>query len=159
MKKLVLYSAMLLSLLGCKPTVRVIHHDEDMAADRALEFAETAFVQQDYEKAYRLLTKEGKLTFQKFRNVIGQMHTNSFPTTIKAVEYEPMPGQKAMSIFLYGESAGEKFYYRFVMQGTKKANYNVFAFYRRDGPYPQAKLRWPLKRVIPAKEPETHEQE
>lgn len=159
MKKLVLYSLMLLSILGCKPKIRIIHHDEDMAADRALEFAEVGFVQQDYTKAYFLLAENGKMPFQKFSNVIGQIHPNGFPTAIKAIEYEPMPGQEAMNIFLYGEDSGEKFYYRVVMQGTKEADYKVFAFYRGNGPYPPSKLRQPLKiGGQPTKELEMDEQ-
>ncbi len=153
MKKLVLYSVVLLSIFGCKPKIKVIHHDENMAANSALEFAKVAFVQQDYTKAYYLLSQNGKMPFQKFNNVIREIHPNGFPTTVKTTEYEPMPGQEAMSIFLYGERTDEKFYYRVVMQGTKKTNYKVFAFYQGNGPYPQSKLRKSLKAVVPAKEP------
>lgn len=145
MKKIVLYSAIGLFFISCKPKISIIYHDEDMAADRALEFAQVAFVQKDYAKAYLLLSRDAKTPFRKFESVIGEIHPNRFPNVIRAVEFEPMPGQKAMNIFLYGENAGEEFYYRVVMEGTKETDYRVFDFYRGNGPYPPSKLRRGLK--------------
>jgi hypothetical protein len=68
-----------------------------------------------------------------------------YPISLTAEEFEPMPGQKGMNIFLYGENESEKFFYRLTMEGTTGMGYEVSGIYRGSGPYPPSKSRQRLK--------------
>lgn len=71
------------------------------------------------------------------------MHPKTFPSRVSATEYEPMPGQKSMLIYLQGSGSGEEFYYRLVMAGDASSGYRVSGLYRGSQPYPPSK-RHPL---------------
>jgi hypothetical protein len=64
---------------------------------------------------------------------------------LMATDFEPMPGQTAMSIYLTGKNDNEDFYYRLVMQGTTQTGYTVSGFYRGSTAYPASKLRQTLR--------------
>jgi len=131
----------------------IIAHDEDMAAKKALEFAKLAFISHDAQSSYPLVSDEtrGTLPADKFAEVLGKLHPTGYPTTITATQFEPVPGQKSLSIILLGENASEKFFYRLVMVGTAPAGYTVGGLFRSNRAYegsPQihgAKLLQPLK--------------
>jgi hypothetical protein len=138
----------MLTLVGCgSPSVSVLTHDEDQAAVGAEEFAKVAFVQHDYQKAYSYLWDETKkhLSLEQVTEIIKTTHTSGYPSQVFAAEFEPMPGQTAMNIFLRGKNEKEEFFYRLVMEGTKEKGYKVSGFYRGSGPYPPSKLRMALK--------------
>jgi hypothetical protein len=139
---------MLAQLLGYPPRISVIHHSEERAAQKAAQFAEVVFVRQDYERAYTLLSEElrEKVPFEKFKGLILQGHVEGFPTVVKATDFEPLPGRKAMGVFLDGANSGLRFYYRLIMQGTKATDYQVSDFQVSKEPYPRSSLTRPLKR-------------
>jgi hypothetical protein len=150
MKKFVLYSAIVLLVIGCKPKTKVGRDERNMAFDGALDFAEVAFFQQNYRKAYLLVSEDCEKTFEEFSSSIDKLHPRGFPTAVRAMEYEPIPGQGKFDIFLNGRNyAGEEFYYRLVMQGTCETNYKVFFLERSAGPYPPSKLRQRLITIAP----------
>src|SRR5262245_16388457 len=132
-----LVAVMLLSssLSSC---VRVIEHKQANAARAAERFSETAFGKQNYAAAHGLLTPAGQegIPLEKLTKDIAKMHPAAFPKTVKAVEYEPMPGQTAMQIFLRGTADDEEFYYRLVMVGDKHSGYQVSEYWRGSGPHP-----------------------
>jgi hypothetical protein len=88
------------------------------------------------------------ISLEEFTAVVANMHPTGMPSRIEASEFEPVPGQEAMNIFLVGESAGEPFYYRFGMRGTVAKGYRVSGLFRGNGPYPASPLRQglPVKR-------------
>ena len=133
--------------LSCLPTVQLFHHAPEMAATKAEEFAQIAFVQMNHELAYVLLAPATKESFTREQMVeaLAQMHPKRLPIEPKAVEYEPILGQAAMSIYLNGHRDDEEFYYRLVMHGTTDTGYQVGGFFRGSGPYPPSKLRKLLK--------------
>ena len=149
MKKLVLYSAMVLLVIGCRDKTKVGRDERNTAFDIALNFAEAAFFQRDYGKAYLLVSEDCNATFEEFSSGIEKIHPKGFPTAVRATEYEPVPGEEKIKIFLHGRGDDEEFYYRFVMQGTKERNYKVFSLERADGPYPPSELRERLKTILP----------
>ena len=150
MKKLVLYSAMVLLVIGCKPKTKAVGRDErNMAFNCALNFAEVAFFQQNYRKAYLLISEDCKKTFEEFCSGIDNLHPKGFPIAVRATEYEPIPGQEKINIFLYGKNSDEEFYYRLVMQGACETSYKVFFLERAPGPYPPSKLRERLITIVP----------
>ena len=127
--------ALIMGLMGCRGS---IDHDETTAAKSAFEFARVAFVKRDIENGYALLSDSAKryVSLEKFKEVLSRLHPKAFPTSVTASEYEPVPGEKAMHIYLTGENSGERFYYRLTMEGAATTGYRVVRFYRGDGPYP-----------------------
>lgn len=145
-KKILLFLFLFLVLFssGC---IRVLHHDEQKAAIEAEKFAEVAFVQQDFKQAYNTISDELKkyISLDEFTSTIEKMHPDGYPLNVSAVEYEPVPGQQAMNIFLCGQDEqGDYYYYRFVMQGTADKGYEVNGCFRGNGPYPNSSMRQPL---------------
>ena len=140
---------MALLVIGCKGKTKVGRDERNMAFDRALDFAEVVFFQRDYKKAYLLVSEDCKARFEEFSSGIEKLHPKGFPVTVRATEYEAVPGEEKIKIFLYGRSDDEEFYYRFVMEGTKEADYKVFSLGRADSPYPPSELRERLKTIYP----------
>jgi hypothetical protein len=145
MKRNIFAILIFMFLISC--TATIISHDEDMAAKSAIEFAKVAIVQHDIPKGYAMLSDNFKktITIDKYAQVISQIHPSLYPLSLTAEEFEPIPGQKGMNIFLYGENGSEKFYYRLVMEGTAETGYRVLGIYRGNGPAPPSKLRQKLK--------------
>jgi hypothetical protein len=130
-----------LAIAAC--SIGVIDHDPSIAAARAVEFADLAFVQGAAERSHDLLTDDTKKTTSvaAFGEVLQRMHPKTRPPSVRATEFEPVPGQKMISIFLRGENGDELFFYRLVMSGTASAGYRVAGLFRGSGPYPESKLR------------------
>lgn len=115
----------ILGLLGCAGKAE---HDEALAAKRAVEFAETVFVQNDIEKGYRLLSDglRRHVPIAKFKETVTRMHPKGYPTSVTAREFEPMPGgEKAIYIFLTGDGSGESFDYKLTLEGSPATDYRV----------------------------------
>jgi hypothetical protein len=122
------------AFIGCMEKIR---HDEVSARKKAEEFARVVFVKQDFENGYGLLADGTKryVSLEQFKTVLTKLHPKAFPRTVTALEYEPMPGEKAIYIFLSGENSGEHFYYRLTMEGTATTGYKVLRFDRASQPY------------------------
>jgi hypothetical protein len=123
--------------------VNVIVHDQNSAAKAATEFARTAFVDRDFTKAHGLLASRSKtyIPLDKLSETITRMHPKSFPSHVTATEYEPMPGQRGMTIYVKGEGEGEEFFYRLVMDGDSTSGYQVTGLFRGNGPNPSTNKR------------------
>ena len=142
--------ALVIGLMGCKGS---IDHDETTAAKSAAKFAQVAFVKRDFENGYALLADSGKryVSHEKFQETISRLHPKAFPVSVTASEYEPMPGEKAIHIYLAGENSAERFYYRLTMEGAAGTGYKVARFYRGSEPYPGSGSRQKLKEPLTAK--------
>jgi len=136
-------SLLCIALAAITACVSVISHNEDMAAIKAVEFAKVAFVDHQVNKAHGLLSPETQknIPVEKLIEILTQMHLSSYPLTVTATDFEPIPGQRSMNILLYGENGGEKFYYRLVMSGVIETDYQVGGFYRGNRPYPGSSLK------------------
>jgi hypothetical protein len=64
------------------------------------------------------------------------MHFGGQPRAVKAIEYEGVPGQAAIRIFLEGDADSAKFNYELYMVGTAAEGYRVGGFYRLTKPSP-----------------------
>lgn len=136
------------SFLACcilSSCVRVIEHNQTAAASAAEHFATTAFIKKDYPTAHGLLSPASResIPLEKLAEQVDKMHPTVFPAEVKAIEYEPMPGQTAMQIYLKGSAEKEEFYYRLVMSGDRHSGYQVSGLWRGSGPYPPS-ARKPL---------------
>jgi hypothetical protein len=135
-----------LLLMACSiATACVIRHDEDAAAKKALEFVKVAFIGHDVKASYPLLHKElqKKLSAEKYEEFITKMHPGGYPTTITATHYEPVLGQKGITIGLVGENSVDKFYYRLIMHGTASKGYITGGIYRMSAPFSGYKVEGP----------------
>jgi hypothetical protein len=122
-------------------------HDAVSAGKKAEEFARVTFVRGEFENGYALLADGTKryVSLGQFKAVVSKLHPNAFPKTVTASEFEPMPGEKAIYIFLAGENAGARFYYRLTMEGTATTGYKVLRFDRSNAPPAPSQDRQKLK--------------
>lgn len=127
--------------------VQMISHNQDVAASSAVKFLNLALIDKNFVEASEKLA-QGSRNAQSVKEVEAmatRLHPNDGPTIIKAVEYEPIPSQKAMRIFLVGENKeGTNYFYMVVMQGTVEEGYGPSEVHRNDGPFPPSSTRKPL---------------
>jgi hypothetical protein len=123
-RNLLIIGLLTLVLASCAGSVK---HDETLAARRAIEFAQLVFINKNFAKGYELLSEGGRrhLSLEKFKETLTRMHPRSFPTKVTATEFQPMPGEKAIWIYLAGQNAEEQFQYRLTMEATDNADYRV----------------------------------
>ena len=77
-------------LIGVMSCTNSIKHDEVLAGKRAVEFAEVAFVRQDVQRAYALLSDrtKGYVPLEKFRETVLRLHPSGHPTSVAATDYK-----------------------------------------------------------------------
>lgn len=109
---------------GCAETAK---HDENLAGKRALEFAQAALVEKNFARGYDAMAPGGKrrISGEKLAETLKRMHPRAFPTKVTANEYQAMPGEPAIWIFLTGRNQDEQFTYRITMEGTAAGDYKV----------------------------------
>lgn len=135
---------LMVSFCGCN--FFVIWHDEDAAAREATRFGETVFVKGDVESGYKTLAWQTRrsISLEKFEEAVLQMHPQSKPNAVLATDFEMIPGQNALYIYLFGKNGDENFYYRLTMIGTKLRGYQVAGVFRDVAPYPPSEWRHSL---------------
>jgi hypothetical protein len=135
----------LAALAAC--SFNVSKQNPEKAAASAIEFAKAAFVEKDTDKAFNLLDPEFQAyaTKEKFTDVISVINTPTSPTVVTATEFEPIPGQDGVNVFLVGEKGAEKFYYRIPMKGTEAKGYKAAGVFRVHGQFPPSESRQPLQ--------------
>lgn len=128
-------------------TFHASKQNPEAAAASAAEFAKAAFVERNIDKAYGLLDPEFQsyAPREKFAEVITAMNTPTSPAVVTATEFEPIPGQEGMNIYLTGENGAEKFYYRIPMKGSEGRGYKAAGVFRGQGPYAPSESRQPLQ--------------
>lgn len=125
-------------------SVRVIAHDEHAAAKAAEKLADSAFAKSEYDGVHELFSPDMQRLLPGAKEVteaVVKMHPKGRPSGVKAIEFEPIPGQRAMLIYLKGTRDDEEFFYRFRMVGDKGAGYKVDFMGRGSGPYPTSARR------------------
>jgi hypothetical protein len=124
----------------------VITHDERAAASSAQRFARSAFVEKAFRAAHDQLSPDARLSMslEQLTATAGKMHPGAWPTDVAAVEFEPLPGRRAMNILLRGTAENEIFYYRLLMNGDASSGYTVAGLWRGNRPYP-SKAKRPLR--------------
>jgi hypothetical protein len=132
-------------LLGCEYP---IEHNESLAGRRAKEFAEAAFVRQDFESAYRELSDAAKryVGLDDFKKTIARLHTKGYPQRIELKEFEEVPSErKAIDIYLVGHASGQRYYYRLMLEGNAESDYKVSVMNIEYGPPGGSPLRKKFK--------------
>ncbi len=102
-------------------------HDEILAAVRAIEFVQITLIDQNLDNGYERLAAGGKrhVSLDKFKETMTRLHPRGFPQKITAQEYQPMPGENALWIYMIGQNDDEQFQYRLTMQATDTGDYKV----------------------------------
>jgi hypothetical protein len=118
-------TALLLTVLGLTGCAKSTKQDENVGAQRAIEFARIVLVNKDFDQGYELLSDNGKrhISSAKFRETMIRLHPRGFPTGVTAKEYQPMPGENALWIYLSGENP--EMHYRMTMEATASGDYKV----------------------------------
>ena len=122
--------AMILSLgmMGCSP----IRHDENLAKQRALEFAEIVLVKHNIEQGYAQLSDSAKhyVSEEKFKETISRLHPDGYPTRVTVTGYKPIFNEKVIYIFLSGTNSDKQFQYMLTLEGTAASDYKVSVIIR-----------------------------
>ena len=127
MKNIIAGLILLASFTGC---AEKFEHDAELAAKRAVEFAEESFVRRNSDKGYALLADKARsyVPLEKFTEKVTKMHPSSHPRKITVVGAEPVLGEKIVHIRLRGEGADGAFEYAVTVAGTKATDYRVTTF-------------------------------
>ena len=105
-----------------------VDHDAVLAGKRAVEFARAAFVLQDDAGAYALLADNAKayVPLAKFKETLARLRPSGRPSKVTATEYEPMPGEKAIYIYIVvGQNPDQQSEYTVTMEGSASTDYRV----------------------------------
>lgn len=120
--------ALLLALsalaMSCAEAVK---HDENLAGKRAVEFVQAVLIEKNFAKGHELLDAGGKryISREKLEETITRLHPRGFPTRVTAKEYQPMPGENAIWIYLTGQNSEDQFQYRATMKADDNGDYKV----------------------------------
>jgi hypothetical protein len=130
-----------LALAGCR--LDVISHDERMAASEAGEVLRLLYLRGDYVAVHERLSPElrrsssteslrnqASLLLQKF----GKLRD------LRPDSYTPVPGQRAINIFLEGKHEKAVSYHRILLTGDARG-YKVSGLWVSERPYPPSELR------------------
>ena len=111
-------------LTGCAESTK---QDENLAAQRAIEFAQIVLVNKNFDQGYQLLSDGGKrhISLAKFKETMTRLHPRGFPTSVTAKEYQLMPGENSLWIYLSGQNPEGQFNYRLTMEATASGDYKV----------------------------------
>jgi len=105
-----------------------VDHDPVLAGQKAVEFVRAAFVRQDDENAYALLSDSTKryVPLNKFKETLSRLRPGARPSKVTATEYEPMPGEKAVYVYIVvGGNPDQQSEYTVTMEGTASTDYRV----------------------------------
>lgn len=113
-------------LTGCAKSTK---QDEKLAGQRAIEFAQIVLVDKNFDQGYGLLSDGGKrhISLAKFKETMTRLHPRGFPVRVTAKEYQPIPGENAIWIYLSGHNPEDQFHYRLTMEATASGDYKVLS--------------------------------
>lgn len=141
--KLAVGLVLVATALGC---VRSTPDFPSNAASEAESFVRLTVVDRDYDSAYALLTPGFREvnTVANLRGLIAGLHSDGRPTQVSAIEYESLPGEESVNIYLLGNNGASSFYYQVVMLGLPGDDHVVGGLSRGSDPYPPSEWRLPL---------------
>src|SRR5215470_2477177 len=128
MKSLPRFFIWIFALIAVASCQKPIEHNPVLAAQKAVEFVRVAFVRQDDAAAYELLSNATRryVPLDKFKETLSRLRPSTRPSKITATEYEPMPGEKAIYVYIVvGENPDQQTEYTVTMEGTASTDYRV----------------------------------
>jgi hypothetical protein len=118
-----------------------------MAAKTANEFLQAFVVEHDLAKTLMVINPklESWATTDQLKDLLDKVHPNrDFPTSVRVMEYETIPGQPLIRIYADGRNGEKVIYYTVLMQGTETEGYKPTEVFRKDEPFPSTPLRHSL---------------
>jgi hypothetical protein len=84
-------------------------------------------IEKNFSKGYELLDAGGKrhVSRDKLEETITRLHPRGYPARVTAKEYQPMPGENAIWIYLVGQNSEDQFQYRATMKADGNGDYKV----------------------------------
>ena len=110
--------------IGCS---KPIEHNEKLAGKRALEFAEITLIKQNFDEGYALLANKARsyVPVETFKKTVSRLHPDGYPSTLTVTKFKPMLEEKALYVYLRGESSGREFHYTLTLNGTAASDHQV----------------------------------
>lgn len=124
-------SAVVLIGIGCPYYVK---HSPELAIETARKFSEVVFVKHDYSFGLQFASKRRDADFTEaaLKQMVEKMHpTGDYPTLVRAIGYELIPGNRAAKVYLEGLDGTTKSYYSIELEGDVSTGYFVTGLYRR----------------------------
>lgn len=118
-------AALLLLTAGCSESIT---HNEELATKRAEEFAETALIKQNFDRAYEQMSSKarGYLPLENFKETMIASHRDGYPKSIKATGVRPIKDASTIFVILRGQDGtGKTFEYQVMLNGSEKSDYQV----------------------------------
>jgi hypothetical protein len=127
MVKMLAALLLLSAIFGC---AEKFDHDTELAAKRALEFADATFVRRNLEKGYALLADKARSYVPPdiFADKVTKMHPSGYPGKVTAAGAVPVKGEKIVQVRVRGESSGARYEYAVTLTGTAATDYRVTLF-------------------------------
>ena len=115
-------------LLSCGENIQ---HDTDLAARRAVEFADLAFVRQNLEKSHLLLADSARsyVPLDKFRETIVKSHPSGYPTRVAPCGPSRLKAKKRSMSWCGAKRAQATSQYSLTLTGTAASDYRVTLFH------------------------------
>jgi len=144
----ILLTGALLLTAGCAlaPRARVLNHSPSAAAEVAQRYVDLLVVQQDAEAAYELVDEDARerIDSAALAESVAKAPGYGEVTSVEAVEYQPVPGQPAVDVFLTGSAGGATYYYAVRLSGTMDEGYLVNDLWIQTEPFEASGLRQEL---------------
>ena len=127
MVKMLAVLILLTATFGC---AEKFDHDTELAAKRALEFADATFVRRNLDKGYALLADKARSYVPPdiFADKVTKMHPSGYPGKVTGAGAVPVKGEKIVQVRVRGEGNGERFEYAVSVTGTAATDYRVTLF-------------------------------
>lgn len=144
----ILLTGALLLTEGCAlaPRARVLNHSPSAAAEVADRYVDLLVVQQDADAAYELVDADARRRISSAALVESVAKSPGYGevTSVEAVEYQPVPGQPVVDIFLTGSAGDATYYYAVRLSGTVDEGYLVNDLWIQTEPFEASDLRQDL---------------
>jgi len=132
---------------GVAPRASVLNHSPSAAAAIAQRYVDLLLVRKDADAAYGLVDADARarVSVETLQEAVAKAPGYGQVTSVQAVEYQPVPGQPAMDIFLTGSAGGRTFYYAVRLSGTRDEGYLVNDLSIESEPFRASSLRESLQ--------------
>jgi hypothetical protein len=81
------------------------------------------------------------VTRETLRESLSKWHSEALPTSVAVSEYQAVPGERLMYVYLLGETSRGLFNYQLTMEGDAATGYRVASFERTGHPPPWSSTR------------------
>ncbi len=139
MRRMAILLLLTVALMGCVK-VQLIKHNPNKAVEDANATLRVLFFENDVDAAYPMFDEgfRNATTKEQMSSMLGQITAGVGPMTeLRAEAYQPMNGQRAMTLFYEGIYERGGSYLRVVVSGDS-GGYRIVSLNMSGSPYPEA---------------------